>query len=138
MLFRSIFSVLHILPNNNTTTAPKKQEGSAKKWPVHRPQRSRPLSFMKKTPGQPCALAATSSLQMGRKPVQSKQNALPGPYAAGLFDRRLFYHENLSSVCPSYFRAGSGSAGPDRLLCGWKRRAGRQAARPAQDRKSVV
>ena len=83
--YERIFSVLHILPNNNTTTAPKKQEGSAKKWPVHRPQRSRPLSFMKKTPGQPCALAATPSLQMGRKPVQSKQNAPPCPVCGGAF-----------------------------------------------------
>ena len=130
--YERIFSVLHILPNNNTTTAPKKQEGSAKKWPVHRPQRNRPLPFMKKTPGQPCALAATPSLQMGRKPVQSKQNALSGPYAAGLFDRRLFYYEDLSSVRPSCFRSGSGSAGSDRLLCIRQRRAGRQTARPAQ------
>lgn len=83
--YERIFSVLHILPNNNTTTAPKKQEGSAKKWPVHRPQRSRPLSFMKKAPGQPCALAATPSLQMGRKPVQSKQNAPPRPVCGGAF-----------------------------------------------------
>ena len=83
--YERIFSVLHILPNNNTTTAPKKQEGSAKKWPVHRPQRNRPLSFMKKTPGQPCALAATPSLQMGRKPVQSKQNAPPRPVCGGAF-----------------------------------------------------
>ena len=83
--YERIFSVLHILPNNNTTTAPKKQEGSAKKWPVHRPQRNRPLSFMKKAPGQPCALAATPSLQMGRKPVQSKQNAPPRPVCGGAF-----------------------------------------------------
>ena len=83
--YERIFSVLHILPNNNTTTAPKKQEGSAKKWPVHRPQRNRPLSFMKKTPGHPCALAATPSLQMGRKPVQSKQNAPPRPVCGGAF-----------------------------------------------------
>ena len=83
--YERIFSVLHILPNNNTTTAPKKQEGSAKKWPVHRPQRNRPLSFIKKAPGQPCALAATPSLQMGRKPVQSKQNAPPRPVCGGAF-----------------------------------------------------
>ena len=68
----------------------------------------------------------------GANQYNQSRTHCPGPYAAGLFDRRLFYHENLSSVCPSYFRAGSGSAGPDRLLCGWKRRAGRQAARPAQ------
>ena len=83
--YERIFSVLHILPNNNTTTSPKKQEGSAKKWPVHRPQRNRPLSFMRKAPGQPCALAATPSLQMGRKPVQSKQNAPPRPVCGGAF-----------------------------------------------------
>ena len=61
------------------------------------------------------------------------ERTVPARIRRGFLIRRLFYHENLSSVCPSYFRAGSGSAGPDRLLCGWKRRAGRQAARPAQE-----
>ena len=130
--YERIFSVLHILPNNNTTTAPKKQEGSAKKWPVHRPQRNRPLSFIKRLRASPVLWRQLPLYKWDANQYNQNRTHRPVPYAAGLFDRRLFYYEDLSSVRPSCFRSGSGSAGSDRLLCVRQRRAGRQTARPAQ------
>ena len=86
-------------------------------------------------PGCGPVLAGTSSLQTGQEPVQSNQSKLTpnraGPGGSALL-QEVFRNENFSSVCTSVFGDGGSAAGPDGLLRGGQRRAGRRRVRVDQ------